>query len=97
MGGTRSHSEKKFIGKSSQNSPIPVLIFCSSITCVFCLYIGPTLLKVFNYYDLSVLSMRVMVSKKSLDSGVVVRGELYPVLFWIFGICLTFQSPLTFS
>ena len=38
-------------GKPSQNSPKPVLIFWSS---VFCLYI---LLKVVGYYDLSILSM----------------------------------------
>ena len=37
--------------KSSKNSPKPVLIFWSSIPCVFCLY---TLLKVVGYYDLSV-------------------------------------------
>ena len=47
------------LGKSAQNSPKPVLIFWSSIPCVFCLY---TLLKVVGYYDLSVLSMSVMVS-----------------------------------
>ena len=29
-----------FFGESSQNSPIPVLIYWSSIPCVFCLYIG---------------------------------------------------------
>ena len=34
-----------------------VLVFWSSIHCVFCLY---TLLKVVSYYDLSVLSMSVM-------------------------------------
>ena len=44
-------------GKSSKNSPKPVLIFWSSISCVFCLY---TLLKFVGYYDLSVLSMSVM-------------------------------------
>ena len=43
--------------KSSQNSYKPVLIFWSSIPCVFCLY---TLLKVVSYHDLSVLSMLVM-------------------------------------
>ena len=42
-----------------------------------------------SYYDLSVLSLSVMgFQKKSLDGGVCVGGELYPVLFWIFGICL---------
>ena len=51
-----SHSKFLFVGKSSQNSPKPVLIFWSSIPCVFCLY---TLLKVVGYYDLSVLSMSV--------------------------------------
>ena len=38
-GGSRSHLEYSFFGKSSQNSPKPVLIFWSSIPCVFCLYI----------------------------------------------------------
>ena len=33
-----SHSEKK-IGESSQNTPLPVLIFWRSIPCVFCLYV----------------------------------------------------------
>ena len=52
---------KKFIGKSSQ-----VLIFWSSIPCVYCLYIIPgytcTLLKVVSY-DF-VLSMSVMGFQK---------------------------------
>ena len=56
-----------FLGKSSQNSSKPVLIFFSSIPCVFCLY---TLLKVVSYYDLSVLSMSVMgFQKKGLYGG----------------------------
>ena len=58
-----------FFGKSSKNSPKPVLIFCSSIPCecVFCLY---TLLKVVGYYDLSVLSTSVKgFQKNSLDGG----------------------------
>ena len=56
------------VGKSSQNSPKPVLIFWSSIPCVFCLY---TLLKVVGYYDLSVLSISVIngFPKKSFDGG----------------------------
>ena len=37
-GSSRSHSEF-FFGRSSQNSPKPVLIFWSSIPCVFFLYI----------------------------------------------------------
>ena len=57
-------------GKSSQNSPKPVLIFWNSIPCVFCLYIPRTLLKVVSYYDLSVLSMLMMgFLKKGLDGG----------------------------
>ena len=45
--------------------PKPVVIFWSSIPCVFCLY---TLLKVVAYYDLRVMSMSVMgFQKKSLD------------------------------
>ena len=50
-----------FLGKSSQNSSKPVLIFWSSIQCVFCLY---TLLKVVSCYDLSVLSMSDGFPKK---------------------------------
>ena len=41
------------------------------------------LLKVVSYYDLSVLSMSVMVSKKkSLDGGVGGWVELYPRFFF---------------
>ena len=75
VGGYRSHSE--FFGKSSQNSPKPLLICWSSIPCVFCLY---TLLKVVRYYDLSVLSMSVMgfQQNKTFGWGVGGWGELYP-------------------
>ena len=66
VGGSRSHSEF-LCGKSSQNSSKPVLIFWSSIPCVFCLY---TLLKVAGYYDLSVLSMSVMGFHKKCQWGV---------------------------
>ena len=45
--------------------------------CILSVY---TLLKVVSYYDLSVLSMPVMGSKKKF--GWVC--ELYPVLFWCF-------------
>ena len=47
-----------------------------------------TLLNVVGYYDLSVQSMSVMVSKKSLDGF-----ETYPIVVWIFGIFLTLQGP----
>ena len=54
--------------QSSQNSSKPVQIFWSSIPlCILSVY---TLLKVVSYYDLSVLSKSVMVSKKkSVDGG----------------------------
>ena len=47
-----------------------------------CIY---TLLKVVSYYDLSVLFMSVIGFQKML-MGLGGRGELYPVLVWIFGI-----------
>ena len=59
------------VGKSSQNSPKSVLIFWSSIPCVFCLYI---LLKVVGYYDLSVLSMSVSDGFPKKKSGWGVGG-----------------------
>ena len=54
------------------NIPKPVLIFWSSIPCVY------TLLKVVCYYDLSVLSMLVWVSKKKnwMGGGWVGGGDL---------------------
>ena len=52
-----------------------------------CIYIY-TLLKLVGYYDLSVLYMSVMVSKKF---GWCLRLIFF---FWIFGIFLTLQSPL---
>ena len=42
-----------------------------------------TLLKVVSYYDLRVLSMSVRGFQKNLLDG---WGDLYPVLFLIFGI-----------
>ena len=58
VGGSRPHSEI-FCGKSSQNSPKPVVICWSSIPCVMYNY---ALLKVVGYYDLSVMGF-----PKSLD------------------------------
>ena len=74
-------------GKSFQNSPIPILIFWSSISCVFCLYIH---VNVVCYYDLSVLSISVMVFQKKFGWGGWV-SEFYPVLFRIF---FNFAKPL---
>ena len=59
--------------------------------CILYVY---TLLKVVGYYDLSVLSMSMMVSQKKNWMGGWVGGvELYPIFFGIFGIVLTLQSP----
>ena len=52
MGGPVQISWKK-IGKSSQSSPILVLIFWGSITCVYTL-------SNYSHYDLRVLSMSVL-------------------------------------
>ena len=73
------------IGKSSQNSSKPVLIFWSSIPYMYsvCIYIY-TLIQVVSYYDLSVLSMSVMgFQKKKFGCGVGVGGwgEVYPRFF----------------
>ena len=59
--------------------------------CILSVY---TLLKV-TYYDLSVLSMSVMCFQKIKFGWGSVGGwgELYPSLFWIFGICLTLHNP----
>ena len=82
MGGSSSHSEFLIflLGKSTQNSPKPVLIFLSSVPCVH------TLLKVVGYYDLIVLSMSVIGFQKKVWMGVGGWGELYPIVFWIFRI-----------
>ena len=62
-----------FFGKSSQNSPKPVLIFWSSTVTMCILYVY-ILLTVFGFYDLSILSMSMMGFQKSLDGGWV--GEV---------------------
>ena len=81
-------TRKKIVGKSSQNSPIPVLIFWTSIPCLH------TLLTVVSHYDLSVLSMSVMgFQNKLIGVGWGGWGELYSVLFWNFGIFQT-AKPL---
>ena len=77
-----------FFGKSSQNSSKPVLICCSSIPCVFCLY---ALLKVVSYCDLRIC---VHGSDGFPHKKVWMCCELYPSLFCIFGFFLTLQSPL---
>ena len=60
--------------------------------CIQSLY---TLLKVVGYYDLSVLSMSMMgFQQKKIGWEVGGWGELYPSLFWIFGIFFNFAKPL---
>ena len=74
-------------GKSSQNTPKPVLIFWSSIPITMCILSVYTLLKVVGYYDLSVLSMSVMGFQKKFGWGVGgFWSELYPIFldFWNF-------------
>ena len=63
---------------SPQNSPKPVLLFWS-----MCILSAHTLLKVVDYYDLSVLSMSVMGFQKSLDGGWVGGVSSIQVFFWI--------------
>ena len=67
-----SQSEFFFFGKSSQNSPKPVLTFWSSIPCVFCLYIAKSwwLLR----FECSVHVSDGFPKKKSLDGGGWVGG-----------------------
>ena len=54
--------------------------------CILSVY---TLLKVVGYYDLSVLSMSVMVSKKKFGSGV----SSIQFVFGFLELFLTLQSP----
>ena len=102
VGGSRSHSDFFLrFGKSSQNCSKPVLIFWSSIQCAFCLYIY-ALLKVVNYYDLSVLSMSVMgFQKKSLM--VLSSSQVYLGFFNFANplpessYCIAFSESLSFN
>ena len=55
-----------------------MLIFRSSIPCLFCMY---TLLKVVGYYDLSVLSMSVIGGFFNVDGGWV--GGVSSVQFFL--------------
>ena len=64
VGGWVQVSHRFLCGKSSINSPKPVMIFRSSIPCVLCLYRAYTMLKVVSYYELTVLSMSVMDFQK---------------------------------
>ena len=93
VGLTRNFFFFFFCGKSSQNSPRPVLIFWSSIItmCILSVY---TLLKVVAYYDLIVLSMSVMgFQKKKLGGWVGGVGSIQFFFgFWNF---FNFAKPLT--
>ena len=77
--------------KSSQHSPKPILIFWSSITCVFGLYIHCQkllVIKIWVFYP-----CQWWVSKKSLDGGWV--GGVSSIQFY-FGFleCFNFVKPL---
>ena len=69
----------------------PVLIFWSSIPCVFCLY---TLLKFVGYYDLSILSMSVMGFQKKKFGWVWVGGVSYIQFFGDFRNFFNFAKSL---
>ena len=60
--------------------------------CILFLY---TLLKVVTCYDLSVISMSVMGFQTKFGWEVGGWGDLYPSLFWIFGMFLTLQKSNT--
>ena len=87
--GSRCHLEFFVCGKLSQNSPKPVVIFLSSIPCVFCLYIAKSCW-------LLLFSCSVHVSdgfKKKLDGGWVgVVSSIH--FFWIFWNLFNFAKPL---
>ena len=51
--------------------------------CILFVY---SLLKVVSYYDVSVPYMSVIGFQKKVWMGVGGWNELYPCLFWIFGI-----------
>ena len=85
MGGSSLQvSEKNW--KIVQNSPILVLIFWSSIPCIFC-YTACTLLKVVtgSYYDLSVLSTSGIGFQNNWIKDERV-GELYLLTSCIFAL-----------
>ena len=55
------------------------------------------LLKVVNYHGLKVLPMSVLCFKKKMDRGVGGWSELYPLLFCIWGIVLTFRPTCSYT
>ena len=59
--------------------------------CIMSVY---TLLKVVGYYDLSVLSMSVMVSKKKVW---MFFFDTYPIVFGFFEFLFNFARPLNGS
>ena len=63
-----------FLGKSSQNSPKPVLICCSSIPCVFCLYIAKRCWLLWFECSVYVSEWMMDFNNKSLDGGGWVGG-----------------------
>ena len=73
-----SLTRKKY-GKSSQNTPTPVLKCCGSIPRVCCEY---TLVKVVSQYGVSVLLMSVMRFQKRTLDRVVGEVTYIQVFFW---------------
>ncbi len=54
-------------GKSSQNSPTLILIFCGSIPCVFCVYVY--VIKGCSHYDLRVQSLLPHRMSRKVGTG----------------------------
>ena len=92
---TSTHSNDKTVlarAPGSSNSPKTVLIFWSSIPCVFCLYMAKSSSKVI--YDLSVLSMSVMGFQIKFGwGGVGVGGVSSIQVFLDFRNLFNFAKP----
>ena len=94
MGGSRSHfwENHPTIAVLWSSRPYTTAELWSSRPYTIYILSVYTSIKVVSYYDLSVLSMSVMGFQKKVWMGGG-WGEVYPSFFWIFGICLTLQSP----
>ena len=80
--------------ENHHNSSKPVLIFWSSIPCKFCLHCYKLLVMIsVSFHDNNGFPKQIGMG----GSWVGGWGELYPSFVWIFGICLTLQSPLVRS
>ena len=92
VAGSRSHSEFLFFGKSSQNSPKPVLINYFVVYHVYsvCIYIAKSCWLL--WFECSVHVSDGFPKNKFGRGRMGVVSSIQ--VFGIFGICLTLQSPL---